>query len=172
MIRAYYIPFVLVLMTGCSSSHYNVEADYRPLEEIRERPDFLGDQGTITTIGDTAYVADLKKWLAAHPPGSPIYKAKLRHEQEHSFRQRKTGMKEWLAKYLTDTDYMWAAEQRGWYWEIKTLQANGQVVSASNLANVLRDYKNLKGRMVPYDVALAWVQSVLNGSWTPPADGP
>lgn len=158
----------LLFVIGCSSAEYDIEATYLPLKQIRERPDFLASDTVITTIGDTIYVADLDKWLSKYEPGSALFRSKLNHEQIHAVRQFDKGLTEWLAKYMTDTSFMWAEEQYGWYKEIITLRDSGFVVNPAAIAVVLKGYKNFVGKMVSYDQALEWVQAVLSGNWTPP----
>jgi hypothetical protein len=157
----------LLFVIGCSTTEYNVESDYRPLKQIRERPEFLAPDTTITTVGDTIYVANLKNWLADNEPGSLVYRSKLKHEQVHSIRQSDKGLAEWLAKYMTDTSFMWAEEQRGWYEEIMTIRTAGLNVNPAEIAVILKGYKNLVGKMVSFDDALVWVQAVISGSWKP-----
>lgn len=159
-----------VLLAGCGGASHTVPVDYAPLEEIRERPRWLGSDALITTIGNTAYVADLPEWLERHPPGSVSYRAKLLHEQIHAQRQTAAGLTAWLARYGTATDFMWSEEQRGWYKELRELHQWGQTVNPEGVARILADYKNLTGNMVSYADALQWVQAVLNGGWTPPPD--
>ena len=141
---------------------------WRPLEQVRERPEMLAPKTRSTTIGKTLYVADLHEWLEKYPPLSWRWKAALRHEQEHSRRQLKKGVLGWIAKYAYDRAFMWLEEQIGWYWEIKLLRQGGHQINVPALAATLHDYKNLTGRMVSAADAVAWINLVLAGKWQPP----
>lgn len=145
-----------------------LEEEWRPLERIRERPDMLAPDTRVTTIGRTVYVADIKKWVGEHPVGSPEWKSVLRHEQEHSKRQLKVGVLKWVAKYAYDRKFMWLEEQIGWWWGIKVLRQHGKRIVPEGVAVNLESYKNLTGRMVSYEDALAWVKAVLANKWKPP----
>lgn len=160
---------IVTATTGCGSVH-ELPDTYAPLKEIRERPSWLGKKSTITTIGQTVYVADLEDWLSDHAPGSARYDGTLRHEQVHAQRQERAGVTEWLARYGFQTDFMWAEEQRGWYEELRILRNWGYNVSPQNTAQLLSNYRNLVGRMVSYNDALIWVNQVLAGKWAPPPD--
>lgn len=159
---------ILLLLSGCKSSTYDLPEEYRPLERIKQSALRSGE--FITTIGDTVYVNDLGNWLQDNPVDSPAFKASLRHEQEHSRRQFAYGTTEWVAKYVTDTSFMWEEESIGWYYEITELIRYGEHVSPENVASVLTSYSNLAGRMISYDAALAWVNAVLRGQWKPSPD--
>ena len=76
------------------------------------------------------------------------------------------GLAEWLVRYSLDCGFMWQEEQAGWYREIKSLQAAGQLVSPEVFASSLDDYANATGDMVSYSEALTWVRDVLAGRWT------
>jgi hypothetical protein len=144
-----------------------VEEQFRPLETITERPNYVLPETAITTVGTTAYVVSLDVWLGKHPPGSTTYTAKLLHEQEHSKRQLKEGTLGWVARYVVDTDFMWEEEQRGWYLELIHLRNNGLDVNVDVIAMILHGYKNAVGkRMVSFVEARLWVLDVLAGRWT------
>jgi len=172
--RSLMLTLFLLGLVGCMSldgkevvRSYPLEAKWRPLKEIRQDPTMLLSGATITTVGDTAYVADVPKWLSKHLPGSREFKARMAHEQIHSIRQLKKGTYTWVAKYLWDRKFMWEEESRGWYLEIKALQASGKWVSPEGVAVILKGYQNIRGRMVGYEEALQWVKDVLSGKWTP-----
>lgn len=167
----YLLPILVMLLPACSSREHELDPVYAPLEQIRERPNVVLSETAITTIGDTSYVVDLHDWLERHPEGSLTYRAVLLHEQEHSKRQLKAGTLGWLSRYLTDKDFMWAEEQRGWYWELKALHSGGATVNVDGVANALSKYKTATGtRMVSAADAKVWVIQVLAGQWAPPAD--
>lgn len=163
---------VLVLfVVGCSGREHKLGDTYRPLDRIAERPDVGVAATAATTIGDTVYVVDLKGWLGANPPGSLAFHATMLHEQEHARRQAKAGLVKWLASYVTNADFMWAEEQRGWYLELRALRGGGANILVDVVAASLADYKTLTGaRMVSFGEAKTWVEAVLRSQWTLPAD--
>ncbi len=154
-------------ISGCVPTSYALPPEWAPLTEIVERPGFLLDSGATTTLGTHILVADLHAWQRRYPVGSAERDALLRHEREHAVRQQARGLGPWLRLYLNDRDFMWAEEQRGWYLELRRLQAAGRPVFPAEIALRLTRYRNLAGRMVSFPVALAWVQDVLAGRWTP-----
>ena len=156
---------IILLVSGCVGSVHNVPEQYRPLERVQGSP--LRSNSAITTIGRTAYVNDLGEWLTAHPPGSPKYHALLLHEREHTLRQEAYGLRAWLVQYLADTDFMWAEERVGWYAQIQAYRKAGLTVNPEGIAKLLSSYRNIAGRMVAYEDALAWVRDVLSGRWQP-----
>lgn len=144
--------------------------EWAPLETLHERPDMLGSGSTATTIGHTVYVEDLDEWLADRPIGSPRFNASMMHERLHAERQLATGVIAWIARYVTDTDFMWAEEQLGWYIQIRELRRTGYQLNLPGIAATLHGYRNLRGHMVGTAEALAWVEDVLAGRWVPPED--
>jgi hypothetical protein len=159
------IVMMLLLVSGCAAKVHQVPEEYRPLERIKEsvlRPGTL-----ITTIGTTARVWDLDKWLAEHPPGGTLYHALLLHEREHTVRQLAYGLKKWLGRYLTDTEFMLDEELRGWFVQLKEYQRRGLQVNLEGTAKILAGYRNFAGRMIDYEDALTWVRDVLAGRWQP-----
>jgi hypothetical protein len=162
---------LLVTLVGCAGREHKLDASYAPLDRITERPNVGIAETAVTTIGDTVYVVDLKKWLAENAPGSLTYHATLLHEQEHARRQFDRGLVRWLASYMTDSDFMWREEQRGWYLELRALRAGGANILVDVVADSLASYKTITGKdMVKFDAAKAWVQAVLAGQWAPPPD--
>jgi len=157
-----------LLVSGCNLPVYDVEAVYRPLERIKESPLRPGDG--IATVGVTAWVNDLEDWLKKHPSGSPVYHAILMHEREHTVRQLAYGLRPWLKRYLTDTDFMRDEELKGWYIQIQEYRRRGLQPNPEGIAKVLAGYRNIVGQMISYEDALRWVQDVLSGRWTPPAE--
>ena len=168
------IPFlILASLVGCvSGEKHELGPEWKPLEDIRERPRVLRDAGSptaITTVGKHAYVRDLDEWLTRVPPGSAKYKGILRHEQEHSIRQLKRGTFLWITQYSYDAKFALEEEQIGFYWEMTTRRKNGEFVSAENYARVLSGYKTILGgkRLISYEDALVWARDVLAGRWKP-----
>lgn len=148
-----------------------LEARWRPLERVEERPPLPGlSATTATTISPVVYVQDVQGWLKRHPPGSPHYEALLQHEQLHARRQVAAGVDAWVQRYLRDREFMWAEEQRGWYVQIQRLQQAGFMVDPAAVARVLLQYRNLSGAMVGRDEALRWANDAVANRWTPPRD--
>jgi hypothetical protein len=164
---------VLVLLSGCASSKsFDLDKKWEPLEEIRERPSVasnLAPDTVITTVGRYCYVKDLDKWLDRTKPGTAKFEAIMRHEQEHAFRQKKTGVFLWISRYGVDKKFALEEEQRGYYYEIIERRRLGDLVVPEAYANVLSNYKILTGRLISYNDALNWVRAVLNGQWVPPS---
>lgn len=157
------------LVAGCGTGTHALDPRWRPLELVVERPPLLLREGATTTLGSRVYVADLDAWLERHPDGSVEQEALLLHEREHAVRQLDLGLGPWLRRYLNDRRFMWAEEQRGHFLELRHLQRAGRPVVAAQVALRLSRYRNLQGRMVSFAEALAWVQAVLAGRWTPDA---
>ena len=145
---------------------------YRPLEQIKERGLLMGlvitGDNTTTTIGNTAYVEDLEKWLEQRPVGGLLFRAVMRHEQEHSKRQFDYGVKAWLARYVTDKAFAWKEEQIGWYYSLTILKQGGALINVDGVARALAGYTITTGSIVDEDTARQWVLDVLAGRWTPP----
>ena len=93
--------------------------------------------------------------------------ALLLHEREHAVRQLDAGLGPWLARYLNDREFMWQEEQAGWFLHLRHLQAAGRPLFPQVIARTLAGYRNLEGPMVSEAEALAWVEAVLAGAWTP-----
>jgi len=149
---------------------YALPAKYAPLEAIVERPAIPGLSSTAaTTLSPYVYVVDLEDWLADHPVGTPVFDAVMLHEQVHARRQEAMGVDAWRSEYLMSREFMWAEEQLGWYVHIQRLKraSRGRIVEEA-IARNLSKYRNLRGRMVDYDAALAWVKDVVAGRWRPP----
>lgn len=153
--------------TGCKKG-MDLPPEFAPLEQLKVSKVVaagLGDSG-IRTIGETAYVADLDKFLAKNP--EPLFTGTMLHERVHTIRQAKMGLTKWLGKYVTDPDFMWEEEAEGWFVFIQYLRSKGQGINIDQTAKVLSGYKTILGkRMVSFADAKAWVQSVMNGTWTP-----
>lgn len=156
----------LLLLAGCQSP-YALDERWRPLVEVVERPDLLVSETIATTLGTRVYVADLDAFLDRFPPDSVEQEALLLHEREHAVRQLDMGLGPWLARYLNDLEFMWREEQAGWSLQLRRLQAAGRPLFPAVIARTLAGYRNLEGRMVSEAEALAWVEAVLAGTWTP-----
>jgi len=170
---------VAILCVGCGSMDSpptygdtrDVEVSYRPLETMSERPDVVLSSSALTTVGNVVYTANLSKWLRENPPGSSTYHATMLHEQAHSERQLRAGVMSWIAKYMTDADFMWREEQIGWYREIRALVASGHNIDLEAVAASLSAYRTIGGaRMVSHVEAREWAFSVVTGQWSPPPD--
>ena len=90
-----------------------------------------------------------------------MFEAVLLHEQLHSSRQFEYGVTPWLARYLWSPEFMWAEERLGWRVQLAHLMANGMEIDAEGVARNLAKYVNLRGAMINYEDALAWVRAVL-----------
>lgn len=170
---------VSILFTGCVSlsepptygETRKIEEKYLPLETLSERPDVVLSETSLTTVGNVVYTANLSRWLRENPPGSIGYHATMLHEQVHSVRQLRDGVMSWIAKYMTNADFMWREEQLGWYVELRALVANGVNVDLDAVALNLSGYRTITGqRMVSFSEAREWAADVVTGQWTPPAD--
>ena len=173
MTRTRGIPAVAAALLGAGCGHgvYTLEPRWAPLEGVVERPVLgLGDDGATTTIGSRCYVVDLDAWLRDFPPGSVEQEALLLHEREHAVRQRDAGVGAWLGRYLKDRAFMWREEQRGWALQLRRLREAGRSIDPVLVALALTSYRNFAGRMVGFPEGLAFVQSVLAGTWTPPEE--
>lgn len=157
----------LILLVGCNADSLELDDRWAPLELITERPDMLASADVVTTIGHTMYVEDLDRWLLTHPIDSPRFNATLLHERVHSVRQLDMGVTEWLARYVTDTDFMWDEESRGWYETLREWQRTRVQFSPEGVAQTLANYRNIAGPMISYQEALTWIRDVLNGWWEP-----
>jgi len=156
---------ILLGAIGCNGAAHAVPERFRPLEQIKESA--LRPGTAITTIGKTAWVWNLDKWLKLHPPDSPVYDAILLHEREHAIRQLAYGTTSWVARYLRDTEFMRDEELRGWYLQLKEYQRRGLQTNPEGVAKVLAGYYNFSGHMIEYEDALTWVRDVLAGRWRP-----
>ncbi len=165
MIRAAPL-MALLLLAGCQRP-YALDERWRPLVAVVERPDLLVSDTVSTTLGTRVYVANLDGWLRRFPPDSVEQEALLLHEREHSVRQLEAGLGAWLARYLNDRAFMWREEQLGWFLQLRRLRDAGRPIVPAVVALALSDYRNLSGPMVGYEEALAWVEAVLSGAWTP-----
>lgn len=161
---------VLLALMGCQSP-LALDERWRPLVEVVERSDLLVSDAIATTLGTRVYVADLRAFEQRFPQGSPEREALLAHEREHAVRQLSAGLGPWLARYLNDRAFMWREEQLGWYLQLRALQAAGRPLAPAVIAETLSGYRNLEGRMVSRSEALAWIQDVLAGRWTPEGAG-
>jgi hypothetical protein len=165
------------LLAGCQT--YELDDEWSPLSKVIERPSLpYGSDTATTTIGAHVYTTDLKQWLADYPPGSVEFVALMSHEREHARRQfRYQGLAgemakgAWIARYLSDASFMWAEEQAGYYLSITHLAKNGHWDSSRTLrqaAAMHKHYKTILGRrMVSFEDAKAWIESVLAGRWKP-----
>jgi hypothetical protein len=164
---------VLLILGGCSSTKiHELDPKWRPLEDVRERPNLVRDVGSktaLTTIGDHIYVRDLQDFLTRYVPGSAKYHAAMRHEQEHSIRQNARGVVTWIVQYSYDKEFALLEEQIGYYYEIKERRRLGDPINVNGTAVVLSRYKNLSGKLISFDDAKKWILDVLAGKWTPPA---
>ena len=164
------ISVLLFGSTGCTGAELELEARWRPLERIAESSAW--PEGIATTIGTTVWTRDLEVLLQSYPEG-PERDGLLLHEREHAARQKASGsILSWVAEYATSPEFMWAEESRGWFLQLRLLQAHGRRVSAERTAAALSKYETIQGGrpMIGYADALKWVREVLSGRWKPPAE--
>jgi len=158
-----------ICATGCVGKSVDLAPEFAPLEHLRESKVIaagMNDSG-VRTIGETAYVLDIGKFMARNP--EPVFTGMMRHERVHTIRQKKAGITKWLVKYGTDPDFMREEEYLGWYEHITYLRSKGVGINVDQVAKILSGYKTILGkRMVSFDKARAWAVAVLNGTWKPP----
>lgn len=161
---------LILLLSICGCKTLDLDPKWAPLKHVKQSLTLSPSSTGARTIGDTVYVRNLSKWLDAHP--EPLFTALLLHEQEHSKRQfaYDGGHWAWIGRYVTDTDFMWDEEQRGWYLQIKHARSRGAQIVVDKLAKSLSDYRNLAGSMVSESDARAWINAVLSGAWHPSDD--
>ena len=150
---------ILLLLAGCST--IDLPPEYHPLKTVREG--LTPSSTTVWTFGDTVTVSNLDKYKDL---SNPIVKSVLAHERDHAFRQKEMGKWSWSRKYFTNKSFRKQEELRGWYFQLKALQAQGQTVHPPTVAKILsRNYMNMMG----YQEAEQWVVDVLNNKWRPDA---
>jgi len=155
----------LTLFAGCTT--YDLEEQWRPLEQIVERP---GSDTWLTTVGKNVYVADLDRWLEKNPPGSVHFKADISHEHVHAIRQKAAGVSSFLQQYILHRTYRWKEEQLGWYVTIKIYMRHGFQINIDGIANSLAKYRPSLGER---EELRQWVEDVVRGRWKPePGDLP
>jgi hypothetical protein len=150
---------------------HKLNAEWRPLEDVRERPNIVRNAGSktaSTTVGRHIYVHTLTDWLARYVPGTAKYKALLRHEQEHSRRQLEMGTFLWIARYSYDKKFALLEEQIGYYYEITERRRLGNPINIDGTALAFSGYKNLAGKLISFADAKKWILDVLAGRWKPP----
>ena len=94
------------------------------------------------------------------------------HERQHALEQeayvgnatgliRASRMASWINKYLTDKDFRWGVEKRGYKADILYERSHGIWVIPEVYARILsgKTYNS----MVSYEDALKWVKDVLSG---------
>ena len=150
---------------------HKLDAVWRPLEDVRERPRVVRDLGSATsttTLGRHCYVRSLDEWLARVVPGSAKYRALMRHEQEHSKRQLEMGLYLRVARYSYDKEFALLEEQIGYFYEITERRRLGNPINIDGTALVFSKYQNLAGKLISFQDAKSWILDVLAGRWTPP----
>lgn len=170
------VALFLIFLVGCKT--YELGPEWKPLTTVIERPTlpFISDTAT-TTKGSHVYTTDLDAWLTKYPPGSVEFAALMMHEREHARRQFRykdlpgeAALIVWIARYVSDAEFMWAEEQQGHYLAIKHLQANGLWTAQHTAAKarILSRYRTLSGNaMVSEQEATVWIEQALSGDWSP-----
>ena len=157
--------FVLFALSGCSTV-MELEDKWSPLRFIKQSKT-LAIGASARTIGDSFFVSDLKDWLEDHP--EPLFSAVVTHERVHSVRQLsyKKGLTAWIARYLTDKEFMWHEEQLGYYYHITYLHLHGGWIDVDSWADGLSGYVSALGFMISKSDAKTWLESVVAGNWHP-----
>jgi hypothetical protein len=156
---------LLFLLAGCTS--HPIPELYRPLEELSERPWWLGGSA-ITTIHTTVWVRDIDDYFKRKPEGGSRYVSDMIHERIHSLRMGNIFSTGWfLLRYIFSTDFMWEEESIGWYFQITYLKSKGVTLSPAYTASFLLTYSNLTGSMLTPEGALQWAKDVYSGKWKP-----
>lgn len=156
---------LIAILTGCGST-VELDEQWRPLRYMTESKT-LAVGANARTIGETMFVRDLEEWETRHP--YPLDAGVYTHERVHTIQQQDypDGIWKWIARYLTDTGFMWRAEQDAHYAHIQFLRQHGVAIVVDSWAEKLASYWNTVGRMVTEQDAAEWLRSVLDGSWTP-----
>lgn len=156
----------LLLLSGCTT--HPIPEHFRPLEELSERPWWLGGE-SLTTIHTTAWVRDIDAFLRRKPEGSALYNGIMIHERIHSLRMGNIFTTGWfILQYAFSTDFMWEEESIGWYFQLIYLKKKGFMMTPEYTANFLQGvYTNLTGSMISFEDAKQWVEDVYSGKWKP-----
>lgn len=161
---------ILLLLPGCKSQ--DLPENWRPLTKVVERPlNKIG--GDYTTISPYLITTNLDAFNNKNPVE---LEALRRHEVTHAEEQetyirsldnpdssflskRHIRMSQWLHKYVTDKDFRWGVEQRGYKAEMLYLMSRGHTLFPEVYAKILsgKTYMN----MVSYEDALEWVHKVI-----------
>lgn len=157
-------------MGGCASQ--KLPQNWEPLKRIVERNHIEGFEHVLTAVSPYLYTADLDWFNETYPEGSIEHEALRKHEVQHALEQEvyvdgATGAKrlarlaKWIHLYLTDKNFRWEAEKKGYKEEILYLKSQGHYIYPDAYARILsgKTYNN----MVSYEVALEWIKAVLNG---------
>lgn len=147
-------------LTACAGDRDRLDERWTPLRYVQEGgpvPLGLPDSGA-RTVGDTVHVQNLGAFYAALP--GVLLEAQLAHEQVHAQRQAADGVMAWLSRYLTDRDFAWREEQRGWEAQIRYLREHGQRVDIGAVAKAMAKYWGPWGRLVSEEDALRWAAAV------------
>ncbi len=156
---------LLLIMAGCTT--HPIPERYRPLEELSQRPWWLGGNA-MTTIGTTLWVRDIDSYLRRKPEGGALYVGDMIHERIHSLRMGNIFSTGWfLLQYIFSTDFMWEEERIGWYFQIIYLKSKGLLMTPEYTATFLQTYDNLTGHMISREDAVQWSKDVYSGKWKP-----
>ena len=149
------------LTSGCRS--LKLDPKWKPLEIVEES--VYQSKGIVSTIGNTLIVYDLDTWQRGNPKGSINRESLLRHERVHSYRQKKYGLTKYLYRYWTDKEFRWQEEQHALYACLTYKKKMKKHIYVKSLAHFLSG--PVYCRMISYNKAKTFVESVLNGSWKP-----
>jgi hypothetical protein len=160
---------LILLLSGCSSQELPI--DWAPLTAVIERSELPTISNTaVTTVSPYLYVSDLEWFNKRYPEGSREYHALRVHEVEHAKEQeayidgatgivRAARLSSWISKYLTNADFRWEIEQRGYKAEILYKLNYNVPFVPEHYAIILSS--SVYREMVSYENALIWVWEVI-----------
>jgi hypothetical protein len=144
---------------------YTLDKRWRPLRRVQEG--FFSGKAMMT-IDDTLYVSDLNYVLTLQntEQGRIELVGILMHEQLHSIRQQDDS--DWFINYAADSDFRWKEEKIGWKAQLEYWRKNGLTYVPEQIAMTLNEEYGpmellgiqIVGRMVSYNEALSWLQSL------------
>lgn len=160
---------LLLLLCGCST--YDLGDQYPPLTKLVDRPN-IDIGGRLTTVNNKVYVRDLDGWLESVENRPDVFHAVMSHEQVHGKSQANypDGWQSWIYRYMTDAAFMRQEELNAYYAEIKYYLNKGYTIDREGVIKDLSSdtYRTIYGENMISEVEAArWVDSVLNGTWTP-----
>ena len=170
-INAFVFSFILITLAGCATQE--LPESWKPLTKLVERKDLPGvGDGVVTTISPNLYVKDIDDFWEDYPIGSVQHESLRRHELEHAKDQeefigdakgihRKARMTLWIKKYLTDKNFRWEVEKKGYKAGIQYERSMGVQINPEVYASILsgKTYND----MVSYEEALEWVRKIYSG---------
>lgn len=167
-----------MLLVGCSAREYRLDAKWRPLRKIVERPTMpMIDKGVCFVIKDKIYVHDLDWWLKTHPPSHMEFHLILRHEYVHAVRQIDyveknrawrglgfNGPLGWIRKYFSSKEFRLKEEKLAYYAYMKGYLDHRRKIPKDFIVESMA--YGYFGMIDEGDAAL-WVDEVASGKWKP-----